>query len=416
MEDLDPVVDDGAQDTDKDPYVKTDLEILDDDDKGTVETTVEDKPESKPPVETEERKPKPAKEDEEEEEEEPEDEEEDEEEVDIPAESPEYRDVKKKYPNLFKDFPGLRHDFFRVKAYDKVFSSVDEAREVADRYDGLVEVERIISTGDTPKLLTGLAQYSKPALRRLATDFLPVLNQVDKEVHDKIAGDLVARVLRAAQQQGKSSGNKNLFHAASHLSMFVFSKENPPDEAPVTSPEIEEQKQQLEARERQFFESRNSEFTQDVKTTGERQLRREVARGLDPDDVLPDFVKESILDRTLEEVDSAMGEDEQHIRNMNTLWEKAARMGHGKDFKNRLIQQYILRARSLVGPIRRKLVKDAIGKINKKPGEGGKKIAGKSIPEGGVSRAGTKAPSSKDVDWSKTSDLDYLNRKIQTRK
>ena len=261
-----------------------------------------------------------------------------------------------------------------------------------------------------------MGKYSKPALTKLANDFLPTLHKQDKALHDQVAGNLLARVLRSAQTQARSSGNKNLFHAAAHLSMYLWDKEDVPEVANRTAPDLEQQRQQLDEREKAFFTERNEEFKQDVKSTGERQLRKEISRGLDPDGVLPEFVSETILDRVLEEVDTAMARDEQHLRNMNVLWERAARMGRGKDFKNRLIQQYIGRARSLVGPIRRRLVADAVAKINKKPGGAPSATTKKVVPGGGTPRSGTSRPSPKDVDWSKTSDLDYLNRNIKSRK
>lgn len=417
MEDLDPVID-GEQDADAD--TRTDLEILEDDgeEKGEAKPKpVVDVKEKKPvkkeaPVEEEEEE----EESEEEKEEEVEEEEEEEPDVDVPEASPEYRDVKKKYPALFKDFPGLRHDFFRVKAFDKLFTSVDEAKEVAERFDGLVEVEKVVASGNAEKMIQGLGQYSKPALAKFAHDFLPNLFKQDKELHEQVAGDLFSRVLRSAQTQARSSGNKNLYHAAAHLSMYLWNKEQIPEVATRTAPDLEIQRRELEEREQRFFTTRNNEFSQDVKSTGERQLRKEVSRGLDPDGVFPDFVVDSILDKVMSEVDYTMSTDEQHIKNMNVLWEKAARMGQGKDFKNRLIQQYISRARSLVGPIRRKLVSEAIAKINKKPGGASSATTKKVVPGGGTPKAGAARPSPKDVDWSKTSDLDYLNRDIKSRK
>ena len=129
-------------------------------------------------------------------------------------------------------------------------------------------------------------------------------------------------------------------------------------------------------------------------------------------------MKDSILDKVMSETDSAMARDEQHIRNMNALWERAARMGQGKDFKNRLIQTYVNRARTLVGPIRRRLVAEAVAKVHKKPSGAPSTSATtrKAVPAGKSSGGNSRPPSPKEVDWSKTSDLDYLNRNIKPRR
>ncbi len=416
-EDLDPVTDITEQDGGADN--RTDEEILNPEEKPEKTPSKEESDVTPPPERGEERKPKPEKEeDEEEEEEEEETEEEEEQEEDqSPLPSPEYKDVIKKFPTLFKEFPGLRHDFFRVKAYDKIFTSVDEAREVASQYDGYQELGKVLENGNSEALLANLAKFNKASMTQLATSFLPALYKTDPQTFGRISSDVLARTLRAAQSQAKSSGNKNLYYATEHLSMFLWDKKDVPEDAPNSSPEIEEQKRLLDERERKFFEARHTEFVTDVKDTGERILRKEISRGLDPDGVLPDIVKEAILERVMDDVDTSMGQDEQHVRNMNALWERAARMGHGKDFKNRLIQAYVSRARSLVGPIRRKLVGEAVAKISKRStGAQGETTPRKAVPGGRTPSGGGKTPSPKDVDWSTTSDLDYLNRNITKRK
>ena len=48
--------------------------------------------------------------------------------------------VKEKYPKLFKDFPGLREQFFKGVNYDRLFGSVDAAeiaQSKAENYDVL---------------------------------------------------------------------------------------------------------------------------------------------------------------------------------------------------------------------------------------------------------------------------------------
>src|SRR5437660_282354 len=50
---------------------------------------------------------------------------------------PQFKEITKKYPNFFKDFPNLRHAFFREKEYSEIFSTVDEAKEAQEDIEGL---------------------------------------------------------------------------------------------------------------------------------------------------------------------------------------------------------------------------------------------------------------------------------------
>ena len=55
-----------------------------------------------------------------------------------------FSEVTKKYPNLFKDFPNLRHIFYHEREYRELFPTVDAAREAAEDIDGLHELENAL--------------------------------------------------------------------------------------------------------------------------------------------------------------------------------------------------------------------------------------------------------------------------------
>jgi hypothetical protein len=324
----------------------------------------------------------------------------------VRKETPEYNDIKKKYPKFFKEFPGMRHTLFRMKAMDRIFTSVDEAKSVAEKHDDLLLLESAVLSGDSEKVLAGLSNLNPEALDKFAENFLPSLYAGARPVHDRITGNVLSTALRVAQQQARSQGNKNLYNAVGHLSQFLFGKAAPPEMArKQSSPELDAQR---EAR----------SFQDDVTSTGERLLRKELTRGLDPQDVLPDFVKESIIDAAIQKIGAAMDKDEAHLGVINNLWARAQSAGFSKEAKAKLVAAWFGRAKALAGPTRRKLVTSA---IEKQQGKGGKtninrrrhvRTGGKGTSE----RQGFRPKSAREVDWSKTSDLDILTGKATARK
>src|SRR3972149_6220492 len=71
-----------------------------------------------------------------EEEKEEEEKEEEEEDVDIHL-RPTYKEITGKYPNLFKDFPDLRHAFFSEQKYRDIFTTVEEAEETKQQFESI---------------------------------------------------------------------------------------------------------------------------------------------------------------------------------------------------------------------------------------------------------------------------------------
>jgi hypothetical protein len=313
----------------------------------------------------------------------------------------------------------MRHTLFRMKAMDRVFTSVDEAKQVAEKHDDLIQLEAAVLSGESDKVIRGLKNINPEAMEKFAEKVLPALFTESREVHDRITGNVLSTALRVAQSQARSSGNKNLFNAVGHLSQFLFGKDVPP-EATVkqSSPELDAQRQQLENEKQQMYDNQAKGFQSEVVSTGERLLRKELTKGLDPQNVLPDFVKESIVEAAIQKIGAAMDKDEAHLGVINNLWARAQRAGFSKDAKAKLVAAWFGRAKILAGPTRRKLVTSAVEK------QTGKKVTKdinrrKHIQTGGKPSSdakGFRPKTARDVDWNQTSDLDILEGKATKRK
>jgi hypothetical protein len=336
----------------------------------------------------------------------------------VRQETPEYNDIKKKYPQFFKEFPGMRHTLFRMKAMDRIFTTVEEARSVAEKHDDLIQLEAAVLNGSSEKVLKGLQNIDAEAMEKFAEGFLPALFAGARPVHDRITGNVLSTALRVAARQARSQGNKNLYNAVGHMSQFLFGKDVPPEASRrETSPEIEAERERLNNERQQMYDAQARTFQTDVTETGERLLRKELTRGLDPQNVLPDFVKESIVEAAITRIGAAMDKDEAHLGVINNLWARAQRSGFDKASKAKLVAAWFGRAKSLAGPTRRKLVANAVEKATgKAPGKDIKRR--QHVRTGGKGKAGAdsfRPKSAREVDWNTTSDLDVLEGKAKRR-
>ncbi len=314
----------------------------------------------------------------------------------------------------------MRHTMFRMQAMDRIFTTVDEARSVAEKHDDLIQLENAVLTGDSKKVLQGIKNVNPEALEKFADRFLPSLYSENKDVHNRIAGNILSTALREAQSQARSGGNKNLFNAVGHLSQFLFGKDVPPEATRrESSPELDRERVSIANERQQMYDNRARGFQDDVVSTGERLLRKELSRGLDPNNALPDFMKKTIIDTAINQIGDAMDKDEAHLGTINNLWARASRAGFSKEAKARLVAAWIGRAKSLAGPTRRKLVTEAVRAASGKPDSDRETTTRRPRVRAsgrGTEGKGSRPKSARQVDWHATSDLDILEGKATLKK
>src|SRR5437762_7106149 len=97
-----------------------------------------------------------------------------------------FKDITKKYPNLFKDFPNLRHIFFHEKEYREIFPSVEEAKEAVEELNGLRELETALTSGtqqDVEALIDSFKELGDNVIPNFANNFLPSLKSINQELY-----------------------------------------------------------------------------------------------------------------------------------------------------------------------------------------------------------------------------------------
>jgi hypothetical protein len=326
------------------------------------------------------------------------------------AERLRFKDITAKYPNLFKDFPHLRHVFFQREEYAGLFPTVEDAREAAQKAESYSYLEADLLQGNPQNLLASVAQVNPQAFRQIVEQFLPTVYGMSKDTFYEVTQPILTNALRAAFNEGSSNGDKNLALAAQYINRYLFGKTDIDETRPVTrerQPDPERQK--FEEERQQFVESRKNDFTLDVQKSTRDELVKLVSAGLDPKNELNDFTRQSIIDKTLAQIGAALQGDARHMAMMMSLWRRAEATGLSAEHKARIIQAFIGRAKELMPAIRAKVRSEATGntKRNITPI---KRTTGTGVPNRTSS-----TPSAKKIDWGKTSDLDVLNDNVKLR-
>lgn len=386
------------------------------DDEPEEEEEEDKEPEKKGEEKKEKKEKKEGEEEEEEEEEETDDEKKDKKkEDDEPVIGrPAIRDIKAKYPNFFKDFPEMRHVYFREKEFSDLFPSVEDAKDAAAKSDVYDDMAQALSEGQTDAFLKTLDDNDPPALKKLAETILPALWRGSKELYAVATEPLLVNFIRNVYARGQKAGGdegKNMMNSAKYFAKVLTGEFKIPD-APKGPDPNDPERLAFEREKAEHRQNVAAEFSADVARTCARLLAKDIERGLDPEGAIPAFVKKALVKEIFEGVNQELKKDRQYMAKTHAIKNRAARAGFAGAFKTQLITTYLGRARQVLVPIRQKARQELLGKGKK--GDV-KKLKGKGEEKGQTGhqqlRRTEGAATGGRVDYKKKSDLDILNER-----
>jgi len=340
--------------------------------------------------------------------------------AEVPTGQLRFKDVKGKFPTVFKEFPQLATAIRNDRAYGEIFASPEDARDAAQRASYFNTLEGHLTGGSVKELLGDIEKANPETFKKVVRDFLPTVKSKSMELFAEITLPAVNDVLRSAIRDAEGSENVNLRNAALHIAKYLYGKPEIPDldaKKPAASNEEEER---IKAERQAFWQEKQQDFTNECFTTGRDETFTEIAKGIDNDKSISPFLKSTLKEKIFNEVDQLLAKDTRHLRQMNALWRKAESTGFQKESRREIIDAYLRGAKALIPSVRQKLRAEAglvpAGKQPIKQPETSKQRT--NIPQSGRQASGqaAKIPSARDVNWGKTSDLDFLNGKYTPKR
>ena len=349
-------------------------------------------------------------------EEKPEDSEEVKEEV-KPRHRPTVKDIQVKYPNFFKEFPDMRHVLFRENEYASVFPTVDDAKKASENSQEFERFQELLTSGtekDMEEFVSGVK--SVDGLTSLAGNFLPALYKNDRDLYFKVTAPIAETMLRNAYK----SGNEDVMNSALHIALWAFGDQRYATGDLRSEPVTKREESSVDKERREFYNERYNSTKIDIAMRGNQKLRADIKRDLDPNGVFNEFTSDLLIKDIMSKVGEALEQDARHMNTMNSLWKQAYKAGFSGNWNDRILTAYLSGAKTVMPAIRASVRSKALNqqKINSEETE---RIATKSIerkeisPSASSSRA-NREPKSNEIDWSRTSDLDFLNGKITLKR
>lgn len=279
-----------------------------------------------------------------------------------------WTDIKKQYPDFAKKFPDVKAALFRDQQYSSLFATPKEAEDVIGKADTLDKLgEDLIGQGDPTALLDTIGKQSPENLKKMALNILPYFQEKDKTFYYELAAVPIKQLLRSAFKSGGK--DTDLGRAALHLHKYFF---NDLDIDKTVKGEVKDSKEvdpkvkALEDRLNQINQREEKAFLDSIDTSYDSKMTKSIREGLDKDERLTEWAKTQITSEVMKEIHKLLSSDKNHTNQMTSLFKQAKTAGFTNDFKTRLINTVLVRAKALVPNVRAKMVSQALNLKKKK--------------------------------------------------
>ena len=277
-----------------------------------------------------------------------------------------YGQIKEKYPQFFKDFPDLKHAFFREQQFTEVFPTIEDAKRAAEAELAFEELKGAVLEGDAAKFIEELTAESKEGLESFAKNFFPSLQKENKDLYFETVGPIVQGFVKRVYGHGVREKDTNAQNAAKIVHKLLFGGDY--GDVEKDTPEVltrstkEADKSSVDKDKEQYFSKKYTDLYGEVTTSCYTSLDQEIEKGLaDLKKTRPGLHKiiaKDIRSRVLEDMDK----DKTYLGRMQGLWQREKRAGFSGQLKNSLHTTFIAKAKALVPKYRSEVRREVLGK------------------------------------------------------
>jgi len=336
-----------------------------------------------------------------------------------PTEPVRRKEILAKYPNIFKEFPGLETAFYREQAYSEILPTIDDAKEAVQKAASLDEYEQEIMGGSTKTLLAAIRDGDRESFNKVVDNYLPNLFEVDEGSYYHTIGNVIKHTIITMVKDGKESGTDELIAAADTLNQYVFGTKQfiPPsklskEQATDTKKEDEVAQREVEFTERQFKVAEG-----DLTGRIDNILKSTVDKNIDPNDTMTDYVRKNATRDVLDTLERIISEDRRFEVIKDKLWERAFANDFDSASMDRIKQAYLSKAKTLLPALIRKARNEALRGLGRKSDTDDTERREKKgpLPVGRTRSSSPPSSGKTDRDKAKSipkgmSTLDYLNQ------
>lgn len=280
------------------------------------------------------------------------------------------RDILKKFPTLFKEFPYLEKAYYREQQFTKYFPDPDDAKEAISKAETLENFEKdIIQDGNTTNILRLIKENNPNKFAEVVDNYLDHLAEVDNSSYQHVLSNVTKNIIAAMYQEGKAQDNDTLMEAAVILNQYAFgsSKYKPPTKLarPGTDKEKSEQTE-ISTREKELVKQAYENTASDVSSKVNNFFKTNIEANIDPKKSMTDYVRKNASKDALEKVQDLISRDTRFKQLTDRLWSAAIKSNFSKASVDKIKQAYILKGRSLLAPVTKSARNEALRGMGKR--------------------------------------------------
>jgi hypothetical protein len=328
------------------------------------------------------------------------------------------RDILKKYPNLFKDFPYLEKAYYREQQFTELLPTIEDAKTAVEKANVLDRFENdVIQGGSIETILKAVREENPRSFSKIADEYLPTLAKVDERAYYHVLSNVVKHTIVSMVQESTRSQNEPLKYAAQILNQFVFGSSDfsPPTQLFQESPEDKAQENQVKQREQQFIKQAFTTTVTDLNTRVNNALRNTIDAHIDPKKGMTEYVRNNASRDALDLLNELVSKDARFRALTDKLWEKAINENFSKESVDRIKSAYLSKSKTLLPSVIKKARNDALRGMGKRARDEDETSTESTSRKGPISAGRPRSPSStgkirdaKDIPKG-MSTLDFLN-------
>src|SRR4051812_39830195 len=93
------------------------------------------------------------------------------------------KEILKKYPELFKDFPYLEKAYYREQQFTELLPTIEDAKTAVSKAQTLDQFENELMGGSTENILKAIKEENPNNFHKIVDDYLGTLSRVDEQAY-----------------------------------------------------------------------------------------------------------------------------------------------------------------------------------------------------------------------------------------
>lgn len=273
------------------------------------------------------------------------------------------RDILKKYPNFFKEFPYMERAYYREQQFTELLPTIDDAKKAVAKSATLDRFESELVDGNLENVLGALKKTDAHGFDKLVDNYLPNLAKVDERAYHHIIGNLIKQTVMTMVKEGKATadkdGNSVLINAASVLYQYVFGSSQ--FEAPKNlAGDRPKEDDKVNQKEREFNQKQLNTAQSELTDRVSNVIKNTIANNIDPKKSMTDYVRRNAERDALETVQKLMSGDSRFRTILDKLWERAFQQDYSKSSLDAIKSACHSKAKTLLPAVIKKARNEAL--------------------------------------------------------